>query len=1084
MVIKVFDDIYDGIRKENIIKYGTDINIYGPTLLANLYSDRTHFIYELLQNAEDACIRAKKEGMPNKFTINFKLFVDRLEVRHNGIPFDENDVRGICGISAGTKEDDSFQIGKFGIGFKSVYAYTKSPEIYSGDKSFCINNYVQPFAIETKKDIINGDTLFVIPFNHDQIKKDVAHNEIRTKLIGLGLRTLLFLRNINEISWQVGVFYGAYTCTSQKVDDIRWVNLLCRDGEYKKYSESGEKWLVLEKNITDNQKNQQKVEIAYLINKNLKLNKEQIVPTTNTDLVVFFPTTQKTHLNFIIHGPYDTTPARDQIRNNSWNKKLIVDTAALVAESISTIKKMDLLDVSYLNTLPIDSENPDEQNWMFSPIYRKVKEILLSGEKILPTHNGGYISAEQALIVRGKGLRDILSSEQISLLFKINNVEWLEENITHDKNPKLHSYLLKVLNIKEIDVEQFASNLTEDFIKEQTDDWITKFYGFLLDDHESLWRKKTSYDKEGILRSKPIIRLNDKTHSKPFESDGEPLAYLPSKFEKHFPTIKDSIVLDEKAKAFLKEKLGLTEPDIVEWVLKKILPQYVQSEINITEEKHLEHIETISDTLESSLDEYRRNELLDELRKTSFLMAINPVNKILLYKKPTEIYLGDIYTENEIIEAYFEGNSNIWFLDGIYKGIIDRSLLKSIGCKAEIQVKCKKAGVDGNVTIVATHGHHEKGLGGFDPDCEIDGLKNALENINISKSEIIWNILKIHHKQIFGVVESSGYKSFKNSQKEEKFSKVGFLLTRYSWLKDKDGIFHKPSEIQLFELSDEFDKECSEAEYIAEKLQFENVNSEPDAEKQYYDQLPPEKQKRVDLIDKLYEKMPEEKVNEILEKLIEDNQMKDLSPESMREVFEDSLDYSNASSNPSVPIKRWSGITPEEEEQIRMEKGKDFLDSLKKINSIIQPKIGKDYTIVDTGNDPKDFLREQYDGHCQICNIRLDIGNNKAYFITSRITETCGKNQWTDAQFNVLCLCPNCHALMKHGNKNLKNIREMAEKVLKREVASEEVDERKGDFYIINIDVVGASKEIFYTPAHMAELVVFIEQTTEKMLVT
>ena len=112
---------YKKIAEENIKKYGTDIGRYGPVLLAHLYSDRTHFIYEILQNAEDAGARAKKS-----VKISFHLFKDRLEIRHNGKLFDEPDVRGICGLVEGTKKDDLTQIGKFGIGFKSVYAYVEN----------------------------------------------------------------------------------------------------------------------------------------------------------------------------------------------------------------------------------------------------------------------------------------------------------------------------------------------------------------------------------------------------------------------------------------------------------------------------------------------------------------------------------------------------------------------------------------------------------------------------------------------------------------------------------------------------------------------------------------------------------------------------------------------------------------------------------------------------------------------------------------------------------------------------------------------------------------------------------------------
>lgn len=46
-------------------------------ILARLYSDRSHFIYEILQNAEDAS--AKR--------VSFHLFDDRLEICHNGRDF-------------------------------------------------------------------------------------------------------------------------------------------------------------------------------------------------------------------------------------------------------------------------------------------------------------------------------------------------------------------------------------------------------------------------------------------------------------------------------------------------------------------------------------------------------------------------------------------------------------------------------------------------------------------------------------------------------------------------------------------------------------------------------------------------------------------------------------------------------------------------------------------------------------------------------------------------------------------------------------------------------------------------------------
>ena len=52
---------YKALSKENERKYGTDIDRICRMLLANRYSDRSQFIYELLQNAEDALKRRPLE---------------------------------------------------------------------------------------------------------------------------------------------------------------------------------------------------------------------------------------------------------------------------------------------------------------------------------------------------------------------------------------------------------------------------------------------------------------------------------------------------------------------------------------------------------------------------------------------------------------------------------------------------------------------------------------------------------------------------------------------------------------------------------------------------------------------------------------------------------------------------------------------------------------------------------------------------------------------------------------------------------------------------------------------------------------
>ena len=99
-------------------------------LSRDIYKDSTRFVYELLQNADDAS--CKNESL--FFQIDF--FEDYLIVSHKGDPFTENDIESICSIGDGMKSSDVDQTGFKGIGFKSVFAHAELVIIKSGDYCF------------------------------------------------------------------------------------------------------------------------------------------------------------------------------------------------------------------------------------------------------------------------------------------------------------------------------------------------------------------------------------------------------------------------------------------------------------------------------------------------------------------------------------------------------------------------------------------------------------------------------------------------------------------------------------------------------------------------------------------------------------------------------------------------------------------------------------------------------------------------------------------------------------------------------------------------------------------------------------
>jgi hypothetical protein len=71
---------YDKLREENKLRYGWDVGRYGGELLADRYAKRTHFIFELLQNTEDALRR--RDGWTGSRAVAFDLSAKELRISH------------------------------------------------------------------------------------------------------------------------------------------------------------------------------------------------------------------------------------------------------------------------------------------------------------------------------------------------------------------------------------------------------------------------------------------------------------------------------------------------------------------------------------------------------------------------------------------------------------------------------------------------------------------------------------------------------------------------------------------------------------------------------------------------------------------------------------------------------------------------------------------------------------------------------------------------------------------------------------------------------------------------------------------
>ncbi|GLI95539.1 sacsin N-terminal ATP-binding-like domain-containing protein [Methylocystis echinoides] len=650
---------YEKIKADNIRDYGE--KTHHLAFLGRLYTDRTHFVFELLQNAEDK----------NASRVLFGLSEDRLEFHHNGEIFDDRDVRGICGVGEGTKVDDLTKIGKFGIGFKAVYAYTSVPEVHSGNEHFRIDHYVRPSATAARPTGPGWTTLFVLGFDPAKAPAETAGREIAERLRGLTARTLLFLRKIKEIEYELpNGARGIYLREEIGGAHGRLVTVLGESGG----KEEGERWLLFERSVPiPGGTGSVAVEIGFKLEVGLKDKIEGIARVRESPLYVFFPTEKQTQFGFLIQGPYRTTPARDNVpKDDEWNSRLVAATAALIVDALHAIKERGLLTVAALNALPIRLD-AFPGDGMFYPIVTAVRDALKTCD-LLPAEDGTYVAGSNAKLGRGAELRKLLGGDQLSALFPTGReTKWLSGDITADRTADLRAYLMNELEVEEVDPDGFARKISHAFLSAQSDTWFAWFYRY-LSGQEALWRApRWRGDTDiGVLRLKPILRLHDDMLETPFMADGKANAYLPPPEGSDLPCVKREIAADEHAAAFLK-RLGLAEPDIFDDIVHRVLPKYNRFIVSVSPDEHAADIQKIFRALGSDSEAGKRK-VIEEAGKASFLKATNCSGQTA-YKRP-----GDIYLNDEELRLYFENFPGAWFIDEpLPSGGVGDALLNSLG---------------------------------------------------------------------------------------------------------------------------------------------------------------------------------------------------------------------------------------------------------------------------------------------------------------------------------------------------------------------------------------------------------------------
>jgi hypothetical protein len=775
---------YAAIRAANRLEYG-NVGRWGQGVLVDRYDSGAHFIYEFLQNAEDALRR--RGAWQGSRAILFDLTDRALQVTHSGSPFTTDDVKGVCGVGETTK--DLTDIGRFGIGFKSVYSITDRPEVHSGDEDFAIENFVFPVPVPPIKRA-EDETVFRLPLRQGD---ENPFTSIADGLGELGPRALLFLRQIDEIGWSVaGEPVGHYF--KERADDLgsgsRRISII---GEREGRLITDESWLIFGREVYHaNGPSAGFVEIAFLHDQKGD-GPASIHPLDSSPLIAFFPTVLQTNLGFLVQGPYRTTPSRDNVPpKDPWNASLVAQTAELLVEALAALKAEGMLDVSALQSMPLD-RGKYADGTMFAPLFQAVHAALLSQE-LLPRSGGGWTSAAQARLGRTQDLRDLLSPSQLGkLLGYEGDTYWLTGDITRDAAAQLRNYLIYELEVSELTPELILSRLSREFLEAQPDEWIVRLYEFLAGQPALL--------RQGKAAALTLVRLEDGSHVAA-ELNGQPGAFLPSATKTDFPTVKQSVCVSGKSLEFLRA-LGLTSPDPVDDVVRNVLPKYTEKNFECRDS----YVDDIGRMLNAFNTQHRgqREKLVAALGESYFVMSVDLGDNHKSISKP-----GDVYLNTERLQALLTGVPGVMFVDDSYeclKGSSVRELLEACGASRSLvqeAVECelsyaeraalrRAAGCGSSSTEYLPDDHTLRGL---------PGLLELLPSLSVqerrTRAELLWKALGDVEERRGSGAFAATYSWFYYYRRQTSFDPAFVrALNSTPWVPDVDGELQSPAYVTL-----------------------------------------------------------------------------------------------------------------------------------------------------------------------------------------------------------------------------------------------------------------------------------------------
>jgi len=808
------------------------------------YSDQAHFIYELIQNADDA----------GATTARFILEPERLIFAHNGTrhfsisnpeneDIDSNeghlgDINAITGIAFSNKKTQENKIGKFGVGFKAVFQYTATPRIYDPESRFRIDRYIVPTEI---KDDFPGrrpeETLFVFPFDHKDRTPQETYADVENKLKALSY-PILFLTNLLDISFKIGDLIGLYG--KNIIDEYEYTDGItaekiclmqnCDNKIVTKYL-----WLFTRYD------NSLKYSVGFFINE-----ENQLIPAKEPAFC-FFPTKETTGLNFIIHAPFLLTDSREGIRAGIvHNNNLIELLAKLAGDSLLCLRDIGdglpnrIINDNIISIIPVDEnafcEVNDTSQVSFKPFYTEIKHVF-DRERIIPTRIG-YTTVDNAYWASVTFLSELFNDEQIADICENQNAKWAFVSLGRDEvqrtNSNLFSYIDSItktgLNEDHLIRGRFSGyprrkdveGITSQFIQKQSTEWLCIFYK---------WLSETTHRTE-LAKTAPIFLDQDSKAVSAYDSDGEHLIlFLPDADIEGYRTVNEDLLNNDEAMDLIK-KIGITHPSIRDQIYNVIIPQY-NDDAEIDTNSHFKLF--FKYYRQSPQDE--AEEFIEELKECDFLSCHK--------RGDSKAYRGkasNLYFPTDDLVGYFETKPSTLFVDyDEYKSIVGVSdekhlmiFLTELGVRQFAEIHSRTLDRE-EIRTRNDLPRPRSTYGRSYTEKYIDGCQELVDyivaNQSLEKSVILW-------KQLLKIIGNSGYGGLDYllrgncSYYYYKRKSTGFvsydatLLKKSKWLMRRDGRFADPSELTLATISESYDLDNENLAGLVSFLSISDGNDE------------------------------------------------------------------------------------------------------------------------------------------------------------------------------------------------------------------------------------------------------------------